>query len=907
MTRPSTDERAVVIAKSLAFGDSPTPARSAPTAGPHRQRIRHAKVCRGRVAFSAPDPEAISLSSNHAPPSRQRRPRPKSPRVESSLISLLETTSAPQERPHPIHVTIVDNIRARKRTSGLRTAQAVTAQNGLLPGDEGASTGDLTCRDPLEDSLSPHVEDTLAPLVSPNNSIFYSQTQRATWSGQPSPGCRRSRQPSTTTPMDVSDAALSSYSGDVSAHHVVAEIDTIKAILIREQLLERIGRAAVVIDRSVLELHGLTKLHRRRSSGNTTSRNEDNNDGDERPSASQKKEAEGLIATLENRIAAATKDVLELAPDLRMATVKVTDAIEHWRHAIDDDLTRTNRPHHVREFVFQRANYLEKMSHDMRTAYDGVALSAIFNGPPHPFLLPHDQVENLHASLGLPRLPSHGASTAHSTTFLTTSALVADRLTDLVTTVLHKRLPSIQQNNRAVIASTLTADIRRATKAIFHEHDRVHSPPCIEPPAYDPFDMIRQYPTVADAFESMCRVAQDTLDENRETLRRRQQDTTRARAQVFRSAPTPLIMNTAVVDTLVATKRAAETPSIVASKPTSSTRSKNRLAGQVLTRKKFSRSGNDPVLRSVMKIQAQFRRRKSRLEILVSLKTLSRQLHQAATNIQRIYRGHRAKAIVGQVQLSVWAEARSMDFNARRLQRWARKRWSERMQATKRQVAATIVEKPIAPKGPSQTELYREAGRQRRMERDRAAAERRVQAALLLEKQRLGCSVIQGAFRQYNKRKTIRMLQVARRAAREFNAATHIQAFIRCTLAKMYARQLRERRQLDTVHYSSTLIQATYRGHRVRQRMSLAAALAASKHAGSPTKTKLPAVGLKPAVLKPQPTRPTRRQSTVTVPKPLQSPRDRLPSLVQPGPRRRKSGVSWEELKLKEPRIGDQL
>ncbi|RHY30919.1 hypothetical protein DYB32_003922 [Aphanomyces invadans] len=598
--------------------------------------------------------------------------------------------------------------------------------------------------------------------------------------------------------MDVSDAALSSYSGDVSAHHVVAEIDTIKAILIREQLLERIGRAAVVIDRSVLELHGLTKLHRRRSSGNTTSRNEDNNDGDERPSASQKKEAEGLIATLENRIAAATKDVLELAPDLRMATVKVTDAIEHWRHAIDDDLTRTNRPHHVREFVFQRANYLEKMSHDMRTAYDGVALSAIFNGPPHPFLLPHDQVENLHASLGLPRLPSHGASTAHSTTFLTTSALVADRLTDLVTTVLHKRLPSIQQNNRAVIASTLTADIRRATKAIFHEHDRVHSPPCIEPPAYDPFDMIRQYP-------------------------------------------------------------------------------------------------------------AQFRRRKSRLEILVSLKTLSRQLHQAATNIQRIYRGHRAKAIVGQVQLSVWAEARSMDFNARRLQRWARKRWSERMQATKRQVAATIVEKPIAPKGPSQTELYREAGRQRRMERDRAAAERRVQAALLLEKQRLGCSVIQGAFRQYNKRKTIRMLQVARRAAREFNAATHIQAFIRCTLAKMYARQLRERRQLDTVHYSSTLIQATYRGHRVRQRMSLAAALAASKHAGSPTKTKLPAVGLKPAVLKPQPTRPTRRQSTVTVPKPLQSPRDRLPSLVQPGPRRRKSGVSWEELKLKEPRIGDQL
>ncbi|RLO12861.1 hypothetical protein DYB28_014169 [Aphanomyces astaci] len=396
------------------------------------------------------------------------------------------------------------------------------------------------------------------------------------------------------------------------------------------------------------------------------------------------------------------------------------------------------------------------------------------------------------------------------------------------------------------------------------------------------------------------------MDDTREALRLRQQDTTRARDQTSRAVQKPLTMNHAAVEALVAKKVAAESASIMPSKGAAAA-STCRLAGHVLIRKKPSRG--DPVLRSVLKIQAQFRRHHSRLELLLSLKAMTHRLHMAATQIQRIYRGHRAKAMVGQVQRSLWADQRFFHLNARRVQRWLRHRRLERVEAAKRQVAAAVVvpaELPAMPVGPSLTDVYREAGRKRRMERDRVTAEKRAQAALLIEKKHQGCHVIQGAFRHYNKRKTMRMLQLARRMSQESNAATHIQSFVRCTLAKKYARQLHARRELDTVHHSSTLIQATYRGHRVRQRMSLAATMAATKEvAGSPTKTRLPSVVLKPAVLKPHPTRPSRRRTAVTVPKPLQSPRDRLPSLVQQG--RRKPGVSWEELKLKEPRIGDQL
>ncbi|KAF0694553.1 Aste57867_14593 [Aphanomyces stellatus] len=947
--RPATDERASIVGKTLVFGETTS-------AGPRQvdaygSRIRRSKVCRGKVLAKGPPVEASTPVATLPPSSSRHRvkhathddddeedvksgsPPTCQPNDQTRDDGAMMATNEPPPPTKLVHVVIVDNIRARKRSTRLR----VTQTNALLSAGDPLSSPDVGCTDDDADgdgALGPETLDdeappplaTLEPLVSPNNTMSFSRAQRAMWTSSRQLTDAR-RQPSKPASIDVSDGTLSSFQGDVEPKHIVGEMHVIKAILLREQLLERLGRVVATADKAALELHAhaLPKLLRRKSSGHAESTEDlkvaaSPQQASPPPTKSKKASNEqrndhqraAVAASHETKLKQAMVELRTLVPDLRRATIGVVATIQSWRAIFDAyELTYTNRAPPPRHFVFQGVNYLEKMSHDVAKYFDGVALAVLLGAPaaPHPLFLPRAAADTLHAMLGLPPvLPAHPTP---STTFVTAlphdirqqqhgqpylfavHANIADKVTDLVANLVASPMPSTEANLHADVG------IQRATAAIFLERQRLvdeatAAAVASAQPVYDPFDTIRRHPTVADAFDVALHATEETMAARREALRERQEDTARANQCLHRMVTTrPLQVKTTQVEAMLAQKHAAQYASVVA---------EARGTGHVLVRQKPTRA-TDPVHDSVLKIQLQFRQHKFRFTMLVQLKRFSHKIHEAAINIQRIYRGHRAKSTVGVAQNEVLADARYYHVHARRIQRWFGKRRAWHHEAVHRaRLAAAAVQVVAAPVGPSASEIYREAGRRRRMERDVQAAKKRAELLQLLARQTRGTIVIQRNFRDHVERKAMRLLHIAQQLAHESRAATHIQALIRCFMAKRAAHRLRAQRKMDTIHESTTLIQAIYRGHRVRQRMSVL--VVAANPRATAASTRLPVV-LKPAVIKAQPARGARRhRSAVAVPEPLQSPRDKLPVIAVP---RRKSGTSWQELKLKEPKIGDQL
>ncbi|CAK4622167.1 hypothetical protein AeMF1_004955 [Aphanomyces euteiches] len=835
-------------------------------------RIRHSKVCRGKARTCSPPsvvpPTTTTVkTSSSLSSTKQLRPTPTT--VEDGRRTddneLTSIAAGPEKT--LVHSVIVETIRARQRTSRLRVAQI----NELLSPADGLET---------PETLDVEHNITVEPVVSPCSAVAYSRTLRAMWNSKESSSPSRTSAPPS---LDISHNALSTAKGDVDVSQLVAELEVIKTILVREQLLQRMTRLNDTVNAIAAELSAKQqppKPVRRKSLGRLQLNADDNNPVEDKPLPTQRAKEDAVdIAKLELRVAAAIKELGTTVGDFRKATVDVVHAIQRWR-ALFHVNQHTNRPPmHHRPFIFEGANYMEKMAHDVNGWFDGIALQVLLGTSvvPHPLLLPKDSADALQRLLGLPPL--------QSSTFLTDKAPAATAHSSKLTDQLVKlcNLPSPPSNMDEDL------EIQTATAVIMSECQ-----PPVDPtpsgPVYDPFDTIRQFPTVGDVFEAVLSENHEAIAHKRHALLRRQQDTARANVCLAHMATSrSLHVNTTKLEAFLETRQSAERAFVT-------TETKGR--GTVLVRRKPKRTRH-PTHVSVVKIQAQYRQHKFRVAVLVALRAFSLQIHSAATDIQRVYRGHRAKSTVGYVQGQLFAQERFYYFKARVIQRSYRD-WRHAKRVAVPAATAPVVQLVDVPKGPSQTELYREAGRRRRMERDLLAAQHRAEMAKLLAAQVAGCRAIQRCFRRCNQRKATKLLRVAKRVAKESKAATRIQCFVRGCLAKTHARRLRQKLSMDTINYSSTLIQAVYRGHCVRQRLSIIGSMEAK------TSSHLPAVVLKPTVVKTQPVGPRRprRRSVVTVPKPLQSPRDKLPSINR---RQQSSRTVWEELKLKEPRIGENL
>jgi hypothetical protein len=201
-------------------------------------------------------------------------------------------------------------------------------------------------------------------------------------------------------------------------------------------------------------------------------------------------------------------------------------------------------------------------------------------------------------------------------------------------------------------------------------------------------------------------------------------------------------------------------------------------------------------------------------------------------------------------------------------------------------------------------DIYREAGRRRRVEREKLEAQRKIEQAKLHAAKVCAAVSIQLCFRMYMSRKTLRTLRAnALWKEEQRAAATKIQSRARGMLARQYAAQLRDQYHADMMNHSAKRIQCRFRGYNARKRMMKKkrrkSVSPKRKRRASIDASSLPSVH-RPVTIQ-MPSRLRRRSNEKSVPTELPRHRDRLPTL-------RRSSVAMynrEELKLREPQIGD--
>ncbi|EQC29385.1 hypothetical protein SDRG_12848 [Saprolegnia diclina VS20] len=895
----------------LTIGSAEAVALATATATTHSsyvQRIRKSKVHRGKPHL--PTPSAT-------PPPRVVRRKVQPPPVDEPA---LEDEPSSIEIPGPssnlVHrVTLVDTITQRKRVGGnLRSAST----------SEMTSSSNQTTESPhLHRSQSDHLpydddDDPLPPpslqLASPPRpptalpatvplidlSRGYSRTNRAIWTSAQA----KAKLPRATPPRSLvlSDGAASVHSGDVTSSQLVAEMDVIKCIMVREALLERFGRLVTQIDEAVLHVRAAVTpapISRRASHTSETLMSLETPPPPSSKKAKRKAELQSLVAKRDasvRKLQRAMADLVRVLPTFQRATIDVVLAIEAWTILFETPVRHALRgsPPRRQPFVYSGINYLLKMQSDVRPLFLGLALRLLLGREvqPHPLLLPCD-------------------NSAGFTTFLTDDDVgsyaytmeprVADAMYPIILPFLSTiPLPPVNGINTndpivaAAIDRLLDEDARVAEddRLAMERRDAYVS-------SYDPFTSIRQHESVDDIFNEVLDTSKETVLKRKILLRAKQEDPARL-------PPAPASQATALRVNVqeLATKDAAKREALTAFVST-----KQRGRGHVLVRRPPDPTRQHPLQPHVLKIQVQYRRFKSRLAICTHLMRFLQRAHDAATNIQRVYRGHCAKGVATTIKNELLARTFLVFRSARKIQRQFRmsqamsyeRAKQQYLEATRRKVQQDEAMKEGMER--KMTEVYRAMGRQRRLERLAQAERAKAEHLRQLRLKTRAAIAIQSCYRGFEQRRALQTIRNSALRALQTTAVVAIQCLARCLLAKMRLKRLRYDRDMALVHQSATAIQAAFRGHLLRHRSRAAKSRKKSIYRRSPGRRRASiapgAGGLPPVAKTPAPPKRPRR-SLLTVPAELQSPRDYLPPLRRPS-----QSTKREELKLKEPTIGD--
>ncbi|KDO34406.1 hypothetical protein SPRG_01542 [Saprolegnia parasitica CBS 223.65] len=814
-------------------------------------------------------------------------------------------------------VTLVDTISQRKRAGGnLRSASTSEmtgnqttesphlhrSQSDHLPYDGNDDDDDDPLTPPSLQLASPPRPPTALPATVPliDLSRGYSRTNRSIWtSAQAKAKLPRAAPPRSLT---LSDGAASVHSGDVTSSQLVAEMDVIKCIMVREALLERFGRLVAQVDEAVFHVRAAmtpAPISRRGSHPSETPLSLEPPSSSKK--AKRKAELQSLVAKRDanvRKLQRAMADLVRVRPTFQQATIDVVLAIDAWatlfetpvRHALQGSPPR--RQH----FVYSGINYLLKMQSDVRPLFRGLALRLLLGRDvrPHPLLLACD-------------------STGLSKTFLTNvcddddgsyayamEPHAADAMYPIILPHLRSILPPVDgiDTNDPLVAAAIDRLFEEESRVA--EDDRL----AIERrdvyvASYDPFKSIRQHESVDDIFNEVLDASKEMALKCKMALRAKQEDPARLPPASASRAPA-LRVNVHELATKAAAKRDARTAFVA---------TKQRGRGHVLVRRPPELARQHPLQPHALKIQVQYRRFKSRLAVRTQLVRLLQRAHDAATNIQRVYRGHCAKGVATMMKNELLARTFLVFRSARKIQRQFRisqamsyeRAKQQYLEATRRKVQQAVAMKEGMER--KMTEVYRAMGRQRRLERFAQAERAKAEHLRQLRLKTRAAIAIQSCYRGYEHRKALLMMRNSALRALQTTAAVTIQCLARCLLAKVRLKQLRYDRDMALVHRSATAIQAAFRGHRLRHRSRVSKSRKKSQYRRSPVRRRVsisPSASGLPSVAK-TPAPPKRpRRSLLTVPAELQSPRDYLPPLRRPS-----QASKREELKLKEPTLGD--
>ncbi|OWZ13585.1 hypothetical protein PHMEG_00013069 [Phytophthora megakarya] len=247
---------------------------------------------------------------------------------------------------------------------------------------------------------------------------------------------------------------------------------------------------------------------------------------------------------------------------------------------------------------------------------------------------------------------------------------------------------------------------------------------------------------------------------------------------------------------------------------------KNKLQGKIMVRKNNEKRVEHVHAR---KIQLQYLAHRQRNSLLFNLTSFVRNVQVSAINIQRVFRGHRAKCDFASMR-SAWLEhnrrisaVRTIINSFRRYRRRQRHRVSMTVESIAQSQLITLLQTKLN-EGTDQdtTERYRRVGEERRRQRIVLLQKHKMEQQEI-ERKRVAAAIrMQSVVRAHLAQGQAKILRQEKKAHMNAVSAMAIQSTIRKFLNVQQERRRRFRKDLERVNQSAVRIQSIYRGYNSR-------------------------------------------------------------------------------------------
>ncbi|GMF11334.1 unnamed protein product [Phytophthora lilii] len=562
-------------------------------------------------------------------------------------------------------------------------------------------------------------------------------------------------------------------------------------------------------------------------------------------------EAEVLVTESNARLAEFTKRLKHhlhhvdlLVNGLRQATLTIIEGILDWRQMRQRRRQITNFQRLFR-FPWRKQkilNYLLHLDGDLRTMFPSVALELLL-GPKaayNPLLLQQATLKGLGTSSSGKTFITERGSNSGSISPLSREQSKNCCINSAGLKKIKEALTVfvIASDGSPAKPKTSSLDperLRQCLEAIRQESEleELERQRCGEEErriqnTYDPFSTIKSAGGVEETLSNMMLLQSPNLQLLGEQLRIRQEDTTRAASssngrQLGPYDPQEEILHVnpeRLRDVLK--KRAALLEPVANCELREIQRwgLKNKLQGKIMVRKNNEKRVEHILAR---KIQLQYLAHRQRNEMQSNLTRFVRNVRISVVNIQRIFRGHRAKCDFECMRNS-WLEhkrrvgaVRIIVNSFRRYRRRLRHRRSMTVESiAQAQLINLLANKLNETDADDAAEKYRRVGEERRRQRIVLLQKHKMEQQEM-ERKRVAAAVrMQAVVRAHLAQGQAKILRQEKKAHMTAVSAMAIQSTIRKFLTIQQDRRQRFRKDLERVNQSAVRIQSIYRGYNSR-------------------------------------------------------------------------------------------
>ncbi|KAK1945347.1 hypothetical protein P3T76_003880 [Phytophthora citrophthora] len=646
-----------------------------------------------------------------------------------------------------------------------------------------------------------------------------------------------------------------------SSRVVLSELSITKDIMMREQLLRQLKEALVLVDSLLQEFlrsqNELKQAQAALDAAKAMSPSAMKKTGsligltllspvDEDFARNAVAEAEVAVTEANSHLADATKRLSHhirhiglLIGGLQQSTLSVVEGILDWRQMRQRRRQMSNFQRLFR-FPWRRlriSNYLLHLNEDLRSLFPSVSLELLL-GPKavyNPLLLTRSILQSFGtSSAGRTFLTERDCSNTTAASKSPTKASSPDqgKLTG-VSSVGLKRLQEFLSSSSPPKPTVDFDRLQRCLEAIYHEEEleALERQRCGEEEhrvetTYDPFSTIKSAGGVEETLTNMMVLQSPTSHLLGEQLRMRQEDTTRAfpeaqstqktsSAEAFQINPERL---REFLD-----KRAALLQPVgdCELRDVQKWGLKNKLQGKLMIRKNNEKRVENLLVR---KIQLQYLAYRSRNSLQSHLTDFVQRVRNSVVNIQRIFRGHRAKRSYNCIR-GAWLEHKRQISAVRTIVnsfRRYRRRQHHRISMTVESIAQAQLITLLANKlNESETEQeaaqrYRRVGEERRRQRIVLLQKHKMEQQEIERKRNAAAVQMQAVVRAHLAQGQAKLLRQEKKAHMTAVSAMAIQSKIRKFLNVQQDRRQRFRKDLERVNQSAVRIQSIYRGYNSR-------------------------------------------------------------------------------------------